>query len=177
MGKLNEKNETTEKIIHLMITPLCNRSCEHCCNKQYDISEIPVVTDEELRRCETLCLTGGEPFKFTNPCEIAKYYKNRYKNIKNVYVYTNAIELANWLWFHSRVNYIDGLSVSIKSRDDKYIFEEEIITNCSVTTLSSNRLYVFDNLIDDVEINNFTIIKREWQEDFIPADDSIFRRL
>ena len=78
MNKLNKKTELTEKTIHLMVTSLCERDCRFCCNKQYSISDIPFVTDGELKNAEVLCLTGGEPFTFTNPCEIARYYKENY---------------------------------------------------------------------------------------------------
>ena len=59
MALLNEKNSITEKIVHIMITDKCNRKCPHCCNNQYDIYSIPVVTDEELKRAEYVFLTGG----------------------------------------------------------------------------------------------------------------------
>lgn len=37
MAELNPKTDATKKVIHLMVTPLCNRNCRYCCNKQYDI--------------------------------------------------------------------------------------------------------------------------------------------
>ena len=49
MAILNERNENTKGIIHLLTTALCNRDCKYCCNKQYDMNEIPYVTDSELR--------------------------------------------------------------------------------------------------------------------------------
>ena len=172
---LNEKNDKTKKIIHLMVTSLCLRNCPHCCNKQYDLNEIPYVTDEELKECEILCLTGGEPFEFTNPEKIARYYKNKYPNIKKIYAYTNAFELYrytrnNIVWYGA----IDGYSVSIKTKKDLEAFE----TICSYSGFvgKSNRLYVFDNLMPKYT-GNFQIFKREWQEDFTPSDDSIFRKV
>lgn len=61
------------------------------------MNAIPCVTDEELRNAEVLCLTGGEPFKYTQPNAIASYYKRNYPNIKKIYVYTNALEFAEYL--------------------------------------------------------------------------------
>lgn len=84
MAILNERNENTKGIIHLLTTTLCNRDCKYCCNKQYDMNEILYVTDSELREAHTLCLTGGEPFLYTDPCAMAKHYKMRYRNIQNV---------------------------------------------------------------------------------------------
>ena len=59
MSKLNEKNEFTKKVVHLLITSLCNRNCPYCCNKQYSLDDVPYITDEELKETEVLCLTGG----------------------------------------------------------------------------------------------------------------------
>lgn len=175
MAKLNCKTDTTKKIIHLMVTTLCIRNCKYCCNKQYDLNDIPYITDEELREAEILCITGGEPFAFSNPCQIAAYYKIKYSNIKKIYVYTNALELSDYLRFNPLYD-IDGLSVSIKTKDDANIFEKYIRYNEQVLILPSNRLYVFDNLYTD-KPEGFEVIHREWQEDFVPANDSIFRRV
>lgn len=175
MAKLNDKTETTKKIIHLMVTTLCTRNCKHCCNKQYDLNDIPCITDEELKEAEILCLTGGEPFQFTDPCEIAAYYKHKYKNIESVYVYTNVLELSQYLRFNP-LHHIDGLSVSIKTKTDADIFDKYIKNDEEVLYLPSNRLYIFDNLYDGAA-EGFEIFQRNWQEDFTPADDSIFRRI
>lgn len=173
---LNEKNEYTEKVIHLMVTSLCKRDCPYCCNKQYDLNSIPYVTDEELSRCHTLCITGGEPFAFANPSEIAKYYKEKYKNIKNVYVYTNAYELYNYMNIHNGSIYsIDGLNISIKDKRDLVVFDHMLYTITASSKLS-NRLYVFNDLMPK-NTEGVNIIKREWQKEFVPADDSIFRKI
>lgn len=173
---LNERTEITEKVIHIMVTTLCNRNCKHCCNKQYDLNDIPQVTDDELKKAHTICITGGEPFLYTSPNNIAKYYKIHYPNIKNIYVYTNALELADYLSNpQNTLDYIDGVNVSIKVPYDKKCFEEIIYNNKQINKLKSNLLYVFDDLIPN-KIGNFTYIDREWQEEFNPAPDSIFRR-
>lgn len=166
------------KTLHLMITPLCNRNCKYCCNKQYSLSDIPVVTDKELKETEILCLTGGEPFAFTDPCAIAQYYKRKYSNIKSVFVYTNAMELAKYLLSRrgSSIHHIDGLSISLKNTDDVSLFNTMIKNNIEIFLLPSNRLYVFDNLYSESP-TGFNVIKREWQEEFVSAKNSIFRRL
>lgn len=172
---LNEYNEKTKNIIHLMVTSLCNRNCAHCCNKQYDLNDIPYVTDDELKNCHTLCLTGGEPFLYSNPSEIARHYKLKYPNIKNVYVYTNADELLECLKEKDILAYIDGVNVSIKTKMDQISFYG-IANNMRIKELNHNRLYVFNNLMPR-DTGNFEVFKRDWQEDFKPADDSIFRRV
>lgn len=178
MPKLNCKTDKTKKkkkIIHLLVTTLCNRNCKHCCNKQYDLNDIPYVTDEELRDADILCITGGEPFLFSNPCEIAAYYKRKYSNIKEIYVYTNAVELLFYL-NNNDIENIDGLNISIKTPSDSDAFHKIVENFKYLTKLKSNRLYVFDDLYAD-KPEGFEVFHREWQEEFEPSNDSIFRKI
>lgn len=179
MGVLNELNDTTKGIIHIMVTQLCDRNCRYCCNNQYDLNIIPYVNGEELKNAHTICLTGGEPFAYSQPVEIARYFKQKYPNIQKVYVYTNAYELD--LWMQKQVNIdlsnIDGLSISIKNTKDLFAFESALRENREVLKLKSNHLYVLNNLLNEESCNGFNIIKREWQQEFVPAKDSIFRRI
>ena len=178
MSVLNPKNEQTEKIIHLMITDKCKRNCKYCCNKQYDVHKIPVVTHEELQKAEYVFLTGGEPFAFADPDAVACRLKFRYSNIQKVIAYTNAWELAEYLRikYHPLFN-LDGLTISIKDSKDKDVFESVISKDERVLKLASNRLYVFKGF-EDVECpSQFVKMTREWQESFNAAPDSIFRRV
>ena len=179
-AKLNDRNEDTKGIIHLFVTPLCNRNCPFCCNKQYNMEDVPFVTDAELEEAHTLLITGGEPFKYAQPCEIAGYYKERYPNIKNIYVYSNAKELSEYIENENDIYNIDGLSISIKNQEDKKAFEQLLMYfefNSDKLHLSSNRLYVFQDCLIPEHLGNFQLIKREWQKEFEPASDSIFRRI
>lgn len=177
MAVLNEKNENTKGVIHLLVTTLCNRKCKYCCNKQYDLNDVPYVTDDELREAHTLCITGGEPFLFSIPSNIAVHYKRIFPNIKNVYVYTNAMELAFFVTNACNFIGIDGLSISIKTKEDAEIFDQYIKDNDNIKYKPSNILYVFDDLYDKEEIEGFKVIQREWKKDFKPAEDSIFRKI
>ena len=203
MAVLNDKNEKTEKITHLMVTSLCDRDCKYCCNKQYDLSTIPQVTDDELSKAHTVCLTGGEPFIYSQPIEIANWLKKKYPNIEKVYVYTSAVEFSLYMDqnMHSMDPFlkgIDGVNLSVKengeipfmhrSIDHLYLYYKKFRA-----IDMNNRIYAFTNVYDEaiklssfvfafidsdfLECCRFDVIKREWQKDFIPADDSIFRRI
>ena len=178
MAVLNEKNENTVKNIHLMVTSLCDRYCPYCCNKQYDLSTIPQVSKEELRHAENIFLTGGEPFTFSQPAEIADCLKRKYKNIKKVIVYTNAYELYCYLTREGSLGHIDGLTVSLKEYKDKDYFEGILTYLKDYPKCRSNRLYYFsDFLIEGLDTSGFEVFAREWQPNFVPAPDSIFRRI
>lgn len=178
MSVLNPKNDQTKKVIHLMITNRCNRDCKYCCNKQYDVYKIPIVTPEELLDAEQVFLTGGEPFAYADPVGKAYQLRNFFPNIQKVFVYTNAFELAEYLKDkNAPMVFLDGLTISIKNAKDKQAFEEIVSKDDRVLRLKSNRLYVFKGF-EDVECPpQFKKMIREWQEKFNAAPDSIFRRV
>ena len=182
MSILNEKTEETSKKIHLMVTNLCSRHCPNCCNKCYSLDDIPLVTEEELKNCETLFLTGGEPFEFCNADALAKYYKEHYPNIENVIVYGNVKEFADYLFLvNGTLNYVDGVSLSIKHKVDLDIwnrFARDIMHHSGkIKNLIHNRLYCFIEC-EIIVPDKFSVIQRKWvnYKEWKPADDSIFRR-
>lgn len=121
-GYLKKEENKQMKTLHLMVTSLCNRDCKHCCNKQYEMPS--QVTKEDTEQCDTLCLTGGEPFLYTDPNAIARHFIVRYKNIKNTYVYTSANTFYVWLMRHNvqeacfNLKYINGTNIAIHDKKD-----------------------------------------------------------
>lgn len=166
---------------HIMVTSLCDRDCQYCCNKQYDLNDIPYITSEELSRMKRIYITGGEPFRYSDPCNIAKKLKREFKNIERVIVYTNALELGQYLLACRMVTClhdIDGLTISIKSYADRFSYERYISRFDYVKRLKHNRVYVFPGFEDvKVDAEHFQKIKRVWQEKFVPAPNCIFRKL
>jgi len=161
--------------LHLVVTTLCDRNCAWCCNRQYDIKNLEYVTEEDLRWADMLCLTGGEPFEYANPSNLAYYYKETYKNIKSVVVYTNAFELYDHLVNDGSIDYIDGLNISIKNDMDFSCFNNHIYPNIQINCLSMNRVYNFTDM-EPRKNDNFEYIKREWQRNFVPAPNCRFKR-
>ena len=187
MPKLNSKTDKTKGVIHLMVTSLCDRNCPHCCNNQYDLNSIPYVTDEELKEAHTVFITGGEPFIYSNPPQIARKLKNKYRNINKVYVYTNAYELEKWISIYDingiieLRNFVDGLNISIKNELDRYsicrLLNNGSFMFCIDNSLGRSRIYDFVGVDNSELCKHFNYFKREWQEDFEAANDSIFRKV
>jgi molybdenum cofactor biosynthesis enzyme MoaA len=164
------------KIIHLLVTDKCDRDCKDCCNKQYDLEKVPVITKEELSQADMVLLTGGEPFAYANPPVIASTIKKLFPNVKKIIVYTNALELYKYIEEGGTLKYIDGLSISLKNKVDASFFSDLQCFDV-LNELDSNRVYVFPGIEVD-KYGNFEYIDRVWQATFKPADDgSIFRRI
>lgn len=175
-----------------MVNNTCTNDCPLCCNKQYDVEEIPVVTVEELKSIDTICLTGGAPMLGLQ--QLANFTSNlerSYRNIKNVFIYMNGAELFSFYNFdegmtrklferfpwNTKVRY--GLTMSPKCRKDW-----DAIRKFSelMDAWKSNRIYCFSKAdVASAEaifhIGEVEIVRREWQQNFVPAPNTIFRRL
>lgn len=190
---MNIEKESEKPVLHLMVNNTCTNHCPLCCNKQYDVDEIPVVTVEEMKNIDTICFTGGQPIGsyhafFMLCCKIAE----NYKNIKKAYIYINGSEFSGLSekdlhtfeklpgtisMFFNKMEW--GITMSPKVPLDwkcLNMFSERIYL------FSSNRIYCFSD--DDIEKakeifpkGNVEIVRREWQKDFKPAPNTIFRRL
>ena len=181
-----------EQVLHLMVNNTCTNDCPLCCNKQYNVDDIPVVTVKELRSIDTICFTGGQPLlDLENFSKLCTCLERNFQNIKNGYVYMNGAELYSYLnpelprtkklferfpW-NSRVNY--GLTMSPKCRKDWEAIRE---FKPYLEAWKSNRIYCFsDRDIANAEgifhLGEIEIVRREWQTNFVPAPNTFFRRL
>ena len=166
------------KTLHLVVTTLCNRNCKFCCNNQYDIANLEYATDDDFKWCEMLCLTGGEPFFFFFPVNLATRYKALYSNIKSVIVYVNAVELGNYILDDHRNMFdnLDGINVSIKNATDLDMFNHVIMGTPGFLIKEKNRVYDFLSTSEIKQSQYYSLIKRKWQENFIPAEECRFKR-
>ncbi len=171
-----------KKIIHLLINTECRHNCKYCCNKQYDIDEIPVVTVGELKYADTVCLTGGEPF-YIDVDDLAWKIKHQYPNIQNIYVYTSGSAFATYIIYGGSLRNVDGVNISPKDTKDVERMEGLVKTHSfkeKIDELRSNRIYIFPEMqnrgIESWNFKNTEIIYREWQKEFKP-NGGIFRRL
>lgn len=181
-----------KRVLHLMVNNTCTNDCPLCCNKQYDVEDIPVVTVKELRDIDTICFTGGQPLlDLENFSTLCTCLERNFNNIKNGYVYMNGAELFSFLnpdlsrtkklferfpW-NSRVNY--GLTMSPKCRRDWNAIRE---FKPYLEAWKSNRIYCFsDRDVANAEgifhLGEIEIVRREWQSNFVPAPNTFFRRL
>ena len=160
--------------LHLVVTTLCIRNCKYCCNNNYDLQNLEYASDDDFINADMLCLTGGEPFLYANPCNLAKRYRRTYPNLKSIVVYTNAKELLYYLNHGGKIHDIDGVNISVKDLDDIESLKVLYFTD-QIRQLPMNLIYDFTGKIP----SNFVfgkMIKREWQENFVPAPDCVFKR-
>lgn len=177
-----------QKIIHLYTISECGKKCPLCCNRLYDIDALQVVTVEELKSADTVCLTGGDPFLYNDLWKFVRYLRNQYPNIKNLYAYTSGHALYQYMknnWTH--IEKLDGVSIAPKDAGDwlelRTLLTHGIYSNV-ISSIRSNRLMVFDNqktnfdkFMKDIDLSMFTILGRKWDDKFVVPENEIFRRL
>ena len=188
--------------LHLLVTKKCHHNCPLCCNKQYDLNEIPVVTEKDVKNADMVCITGGEPLLYPQQLECLllnihnirqeQYPGLSYNNKKPIILYTTGKDLDILQNYPTCRMILNGLSIGPKSYNDWKDLERFIDYAKSrftdVCKLTKNRLYVFpewkivaDEFIKDHDWFfgkfDFEIIDRKWQTAFKPAKDSIFKRM
>lgn len=187
--------------IHLMINRWCGNSCPLCCNKQYDLDTVPVVTVEELKAAHTVMLTGGDPFAVYDIDSFCSHLRLDYPNIKQLYIYTSGgVMFTNDDIIHHYDRFftrVDGINFSPKSKYD-YAAIKKMLTNRHfaidfITHARSNRIILMPNdfmtceqqeeYINSLHLKGlasygakFVVEYREWQEDFKP-NGGVWRRL
>lgn len=184
--------ENAKPVLHLMVNNTCTNDCPLCCNKQYNVDDIPVVTVEELRSVDTICFTGGQPMlnleSFARFCSCIEF---DYPNIKTGYVYMNGAELISIYNLevsrtrkifenfpcNTKVSY--GLTMSPKRHSDWNLIRKY---KQYMKAWKSNRIYCFSDMdVANAEAifqhGEVEIVRREWQKNFVPAPNTIFRRL
>ena len=86
-----DEENVDHTIIHLMVNSKCTNRCENCCNTQYNLDKVPVVTVEELQNAKVVLLTGGEPFLLSDIYGFVKSLRWQYPNIGKLYIYTSGL--------------------------------------------------------------------------------------
>ena len=101
------------KTLRLLVIDKCNRKCEGCCNKQWDLNLLPIC--DSFKGYSEIILTGGEPM--LNPSLIRSLAIHIRKETQYpIYMYTAKVddleEILSVLYF------LDGITVTIHEEKD-----------------------------------------------------------
>ena len=105
------------KKLRLVLFEACNRNCEGCCNKDWDLASLPECTDYTPYR--EILLTGGEPM--LNPELVVQAIREiREQTDAPIILYT--ADLTQQLWLFLISGLIDGLTVTLHEAADVPLF-------------------------------------------------------
>ena len=101
------------KKLRLLMTKTCNRSCSGCCNKDWDLDNLPIA--DSYSDYEIIMITGGEPLLF--PSELRDLIHDlRGKTKATIYVYTAKMDDPDL--FIDILSRVDGITLTIHEKED-----------------------------------------------------------
>ena len=165
-----------KKTLRLLLFEDCNRNCEGCCNKQWDLSKLPVVKD--FTPYHTIILTGGEPMLYphrvTSLIDIIRFENPKVKIILYTAMTTKLYTLRNIL------REINGLTVTLHDQQDviPFLYFANILSKSDLS--KSLRMNVFEGVnLYDYKISFAWQLKNhiKWLEDCPLPDNEVFMRL
>jgi MoaA/NifB/PqqE/SkfB family radical SAM enzyme len=142
------------KILRLLVTKDCHRSCPGCCNNDWDLDNLPrpIGLLSYLRYDEVL-LTGGEPLlRLKTLYDIVKNIRSL-NNYAKIYVYTNKLDVLTDLLYAWKIT--DGLTITLHNQEDADKFVDIYRQLPNWVLHKSNRLNIFEDIkLDIIECNN-----------------------
>lgn len=178
--------DTRNRKLRLLVTTLCHNSCPKCCNKQYDMSQVPVLDRFDY---DEVCITGGEPM--LNPPRVrrlATMFKMAAdamgKDVK-VYLYTARIDPATLYNMVVMERILDGVVVTPHSADDikefKYLnWRLREMDLMEVPDLCSLRLNLFSDVKEKLrgeDLSYWKVKDMEWLDDCPVPEGEDFRKI
>lgn len=163
------------KKLRLLVTERCNRNCVNCCNKSWDLSDLPV--EEDFSQYDMIMLTGGEPMLDVKTL-INVIISIKYKSDALIYVYTAmlndtkaALKVLDW---------VDGMTVTLHDQTDVdpfLIFNNAIVAEGMRD--ESLRLNIFRGVNINIESLTLWKVKNniEWIENCPLPKDEVFKRI
>lgn len=172
------------KKLRLLITEKCNRNCDGCCNKDYELNKLEKFNNSsDTYMYDEIILTGGEPML---------NYKLVYKHIlylksigyfEKIYMYTAKVDKHFELI--GLLSMLDGITVTLheQSDADKFSkFANDLYTIYDIKYLQSKSLRL--NIFEGVNLNYiqghlmFWKIKQniKWIKDCPLPKDEVFMK-
>ena len=98
--------------LRLLITDFCEKKCPGCCNKDWDLKNLPIA--ESYEGYEEILLTGGEP-TLKVKLLFDTIIKIRKENpVAKIIVYTSNV----FSLFQDWVNFVDGITLTLHDKRD-----------------------------------------------------------
>lgn len=162
------------KKLRLLLFTQCNRNCAGCCNKDWDLKNLPVARD--FTGYEIIMLTGGEPL--LRPFVIVNTVADiRRQTNCPIVVYTAMVNNPNL--FAGILSIVDGITLTLHEQKDVEDFKKlcEVLTG-DIVKDKSLRLNIFKGIEID-NIPEYWQVKDgiEWIENCPLPQDEEFKRI
>lgn len=165
------------KKLRLLTTKTCNRSCPGCCNKEWNLDELPVCTSYEGYK--EVILTGGEPLLFPGKC-MSIIMDVKMEN-PDALIYMYSAKMDDPKLIRDMLRYLDGICLTIHEYKDGVDFvnlDWYLRTNSAFKMRDKSlRLNVFKDTFQLRYMNDWVIRPDiEWIKNCPLPQDEVFMR-
>lgn len=163
------------KKLRLLITEDCHRSCKGCCNKDWDLANLPKVDWTE--EYSVIMLTGGEPLLDKHIDKTIDILKHLCTVDSLIVVYTSLSRNV-----HKILNQVDGITLTLHEQSDikEFIELNKQLLSLHWTAALSLRLNVFDGIEipKNIDLSRWKVKdKIVWLKDCPLPTDEVFMRI
>ncbi len=162
------------KILRLLLFEECNRKCDGCCNKDWDLKNVDMV--ESYSGFDEILLTGGEPMlKPELVIDTIKKIKNQSEC--NIYLYTAKVNDYNKIL--EILYMINGLTITLHEQEDveSFIILNGILKSKDLSN-KSMRVNIFKGIDININMDSWIVKKNiEWIKDCPLPKNEILKRL
>ena len=110
------------KTLRLLLWDTCNRSCEGCCNKDWDLVNLPRISLNDMAQYDQIILTGGEPMIFPETLMATIRSIRQAAPNSQIILYTAWVVAA--FTAIDVLDMVDGMTVTLHEPDDVQYFED-----------------------------------------------------
>lgn len=165
--------------LRLLLSEECNRNCVGCCNKDWDLKNLP--TENDFSEYDIIMLTGGEPM--LNPGLIMKTVE-RIRKVNDCPIYLYTAKVNNILDTITVLDAVDGITLTLHENKDIVDFYSlnhilEYYQHFVNPNTKSLRLNVFDKVKINRENYPMWEVKEniKWIKNCPLPGDEVFKRL
>lgn len=163
-----------KKKLRLLITTHCHKRCEGCCNKDWDLKNLPICTD--FSGYDEILITGGEPFLYRVHLLIILAQIRKANPTCKLYIYTAFDDDLTIEKLLSK-DIIDGITFTLHDSEDIRVLQM-LDSTLEGMKNKSLRLNIFKG-IEVPELKSSWIIKDniEWIKDCPLPVGEVFMRI
>lgn len=131
----NNITEVAKKKLRLILFPECNRKCSGCCNKDWNITELPVCVD--FSGYDEYLLTGGEPM-LKQDVILDTVQKIRKVSTGKIFLYTAMVQFPYAIL--SLLEKLDGITITLHDQKDviDFIYLDSLLKDVKNKNLRLN---------------------------------------
>ena len=151
------------KKLRLLITIGCNKHCEGCCNKDYELDKLEKFDEKcNINEYDVIMLTGGEPMLNVELVYKHIYYFRNRDYTNKIYMYTAKTD--KYFELLGVLSALDGITVTLHDNEDVENFTK--FSNILYTMYNSEYLHSKSlrlNIFKDIIVPYLPVHSKFWQ--------------